>query len=389
MFRFLTLLVSLLWISPLSSTQAEPTPTAESQTADLAAHTVVVYNRADPDSQSLAETYAKARSIPPDRLLGIECPITEEITRIEFETKIREPLDQIFVSRGWLKRSETILPNPILGLPDNLPIQQSQDNPIWIMVLMRGVPLKIAEDPTVQAPETLMAQLRPNAAAVDSELALLPLRGLPTYGIVSNPYFADKRIRPFGQFFANYLIMVCRLDGPTPAIVRRMIEDAVETEKTELTGRAFFDIRTIEKKDDPYRMGDGWIEQAAVLFQARGFDIEIDRKPEVASKWIPWDQIAFYAGWYTWNFEGPFELPDSVEEPSLTISTPSAPIPYAPKPKTGSVPSSPTALPPPWAQSTNPTSALLPISASSSADSSPDSPSRNRLTNPKSAYLGW
>jgi uncharacterized protein (TIGR03790 family) len=141
----------------------------------------VVYNRADPDSQSLAETYAKARSIPPDRLLGIECPITEEITRIEFETKIREPLDQIFVSRGWLKRSETILPNPILGLPDNLPIQQSQDNPIWIMVLMRGVPLKIAEDPTVQAPETLMAQLRPNAAAVDSELALLHFAAcLPT-----------------------------------------------------------------------------------------------------------------------------------------------------------------------------------------------------------------
>jgi uncharacterized protein (TIGR03790 family) len=177
------------------------------------------------------------------------------------------------------------------------------------MVLMRGVPLKIAEDPAVVAPEALMSQLRPNAAAVDSELALLPLRGLPTYGLVSNPYFADKRIRPFGQFFANYLILVTRLDGPTPEIVRRMIQDAVETEKTELTGRAFFDIRTIEKKDDPYRMGDDWIEQAAVLFQARGFDIEIDRKPEVASKWIPWDQIAFYAGWYTWNFEGPFELP--------------------------------------------------------------------------------
>ena len=79
--------------------------------------------------------------------------------------------------------------------------------------------------------------------------------------------------------------------------------------KTELTGRAFFDIRTIEKKDDPYRMGDDWIEQAALLFQARGFDVEIDRKPEVASKWTPWDQVAFYAGWYSGNFEGPFELP--------------------------------------------------------------------------------
>ncbi len=40
---------------------AETSPPANSQGPDLAAHTVVVYNKADPDSQSLAETYAKAR----------------------------------------------------------------------------------------------------------------------------------------------------------------------------------------------------------------------------------------------------------------------------------------------------------------------------------------
>ncbi|NDB94921.1 MAG: TIGR03790 family protein [Verrucomicrobia bacterium] len=37
--------------------------------------------------------------------------------------------------------------------------------------------------------------------------------------------------------------------------------------------------------------------------------MEIDRRPEVASKFIPWDQIAFYAGWYTGDMEGPFTLP--------------------------------------------------------------------------------
>jgi uncharacterized protein (TIGR03790 family) len=152
-----------------------------------------------------------------------------------------------------------------------------------------------------------MPQLRANAAAVDSELALLPISGLPLYGLIANPYFADKRIRPFSQFFANYLIMVCRLDAPSPAMVRRMIQDAVETEKTELTGRAFFDIRSIDKKEDPYWLGDNWIERSALLFQARGFDVEIDRRPEVASKFAPWDQIAFYAGWYTGDFRGPFE----------------------------------------------------------------------------------
>ena len=287
----------------------QPNSPPPSNLPDLAAHTLVVFNQADPESQSLAETYAKARSIPADRVIGLSCALTEEITRADFETTIRKPLEELFQSRGWMKRTDNFLPNPVLGLEGNVPVQQSKENPIWIMVLMRGMPLKIAEDPTILAPENLMSQLRANAASVDSELALLPIQGLPLYGLIANPYFADKRIRPFTSFFANYLIMVTRLDGPSPGIVRRMIQDAVEVEKTELTGRAFFDLRSIEKKDDPYRLGDEWIERAALLFQARGFEVEIDRRAEVAPKYAPWDQIAFYAGWYTGDFQGPFELP--------------------------------------------------------------------------------
>ncbi len=288
---------------------AQTTPATPAALPDLAAHTLVVFNQADPESRSLAETYAKARSIPADRVVGLECALTEEISRADFESSIRKPLEELFQSRGWLRRQETFLNNPILGLEGTVPVQQAKENPIWVMVLMRGIPLKIAEDPTILAPESLMPQLRANAAAVDSELALLPVQGLPLYGLVANPYFADRRIRPFTSFFANYLIMVTRLDGPSPGIVRRMIQDAVEAEKTELTGRAFFDLRSIEKKDDPYRMGDDWIDRAATLFRSAGFEVEIDRRPDVAPKFAPWDQIAFYAGWYTGEFQGPFELP--------------------------------------------------------------------------------
>ena len=296
----------VMGMSAVPAWAGDPAP---SSLSDLAGHALVVFNKADPDSQSLAETYAKARSIPPDRVIGLQCALTEEITRADFEATIRKPLEELFQSRGWMKRQENFLPNPVLGLEGTVPVQQSRENPIWVMVLMRGMPLKIAEDPTILAPENLMSQLRANAASVDSELALLPIQGLPLYGLIANPYFADKRIRPFTSFFANYLIMVTRLDGPSPGIVRRMIQDAVEVEKTELTGRAFFDLRSIEKKDDPYRLGDEWIERAALLFQARGFEVEIDRRPEVAPKYAPWDQIAFYAGWYTGDFQGPFELP--------------------------------------------------------------------------------
>lgn len=297
-----------LWVA-LPSCGAQPAPVTPAVLPDLAAHTLIVFNKADPDSQSLAETYAKARAIPADRIVGLECSLQEEISRAEFESTIRKPLEELFQSRGWMKRQENFLNNPILGLEGTVPVQQARENPIWIMVLMRGIPLKIAEDPTILAPEGLMPQLRANAAAVDSELALLPIQGLPLYGLVANPYFADKRIRPFTSFFANYLILVTRLDGPSPGIVRRMIQDAVEAEKTELTGRAFFDLRSIEKKDDPYRMGDDWIDRAATLFRSAGFEVEIDRRPDVAPKFAPWDQIAFYAGWYTGEFQGPFELP--------------------------------------------------------------------------------
>ena len=308
MLRSFLFLGLALWVA-LPSCGAQSVPATPANLPDLAAHTLIVFNKADPESQSLAETYAKARAIPADRVVGLECSLQEEISRAEFESTIRKPLEELFQSRGWMKRQENFLNNPILGLEGTVPVQQAKENPIWIMVLMRGMPLKISEDPTILAPEGLMPQLRANAAAVDSELALLPIQGLPLYGLVANPYFADKRIRPFTSFFANYLILVTRLDGPSPGIVRRMIQDAVEAEKTELTGRAFFDLRSIEKKDDPYRLGDDWIDRAATLFRSAGFEVEIDRRPEVAPKFAPWDQIAFYAGWYTGEFQGPFELP--------------------------------------------------------------------------------
>ena len=59
--RFALLPILLLISLPLSA-RTEPISPADSQAPDLAAHTVVVYNRADPDSQSLAETYASTSS---------------------------------------------------------------------------------------------------------------------------------------------------------------------------------------------------------------------------------------------------------------------------------------------------------------------------------------
>ena len=85
---------AVLW-GALAPCAAQPAP-APANLPDLAAHTLIVFNKADPDSQSLAETYAKARAIPADRVLGLECSLQEEISRVEFESTIRKPLEELF-----------------------------------------------------------------------------------------------------------------------------------------------------------------------------------------------------------------------------------------------------------------------------------------------------
>ena len=63
--------------------------------------TIVVYNRNAPDSVALARFYAKARQIPSDHLVGLECSTEEEISRQEYDKTIAEPLRKILPEREW------------------------------------------------------------------------------------------------------------------------------------------------------------------------------------------------------------------------------------------------------------------------------------------------
>ena len=62
---------------------------------------VVLYNTEDEDSKRLALHYAKARSIPEDNLVGLPIPAGDEISREQFNQKIRTPLCGIFDDRSW------------------------------------------------------------------------------------------------------------------------------------------------------------------------------------------------------------------------------------------------------------------------------------------------
>ena len=180
------------------------------QAEDLAAHLLVVYNKNDPDSEGLARYYAAQRKIPTERVLAISSPVTEEITRAQYDDTIRSPIVSYLCQKDWMTRE----PRRVRVGDHYLNLLVAARNDIWAIVLIRGVPLKIAPDPSDEDGMEVEPELQTNAAAVDSELALLPVFGLPKGGYVPNIFFENQMtgIKRVGPQLARNMVLVTRLD---------------------------------------------------------------------------------------------------------------------------------------------------------------------------------
>jgi uncharacterized protein (TIGR03790 family) len=278
-----------------------------SQANDLVNHLLVVYNQNDSDSKDLASYYAARRHISADHILSIACSTKEEITRSEYNETIREPIISYLCQKNWITRRNEQVPyqNRMLEL------LMATHNDIWAMVLMRGVPLKIAPDPSDADGMQSQQELATNAAAVDSELALLPIFGLPLGGLVLNSFFdADMtRLQHAGPELALKIILVTRLDGPKPKDVRRMIDDSIYAENNRLAGLAVIDTRGLTDVKNVYTIGDVWLRRARDLLVRDGWTVKFDDKGEVLPATDPCNQVALYLGWYAGDAVGPWITP--------------------------------------------------------------------------------
>jgi len=277
------------------------------QPENLTAHLLVVYNQDDPDSKELATYYATKRGIAADHILSIACPTNEEITRTQYEETIREPIMTYMSQKNWIERQSTRVRvgNRILDL------LVANYNHIWAIVLIRGVPLKIAPESSHEAGLESAPEWATNAAAVDSELALLPIFGLPTGGFMPNSFFDEKMtgLHRAGPDLAKRMIMVTRLDGPKPEDVRRMIDDSLYAEKNRLAGLAVVDSRGLTDVKDPYLVGDNWLRRAHDLLTGDGWCVKFDDKLDTIPATDPCDQVALYLGWYKGDALGPWITP--------------------------------------------------------------------------------
>jgi len=254
-------------------------------------YTIVLASESVPEGVEVARHYLKARGIPESSLCLVKAPVDEEITREAFDETIWQPLRKFL--RRWEGRLDVTLPD------GNLRLRLSDRRPRYL-VPVYGVPIKI------KGYEDVKTMYLSHAAAVDSELALLPSGNHKLAGGLVNPYFGVDA--PFGPPLDDAMLLVSRLDGPSAAIAHRLIDDAVWAEKNGLKGRAYVDTRSI--KDRGYVEGDQWLLRAASLLKRAGFQVDVDTKPEVLPLNYPMPDPAIYLGWYTADVVGPMAKED-------------------------------------------------------------------------------
>jgi uncharacterized protein (TIGR03790 family) len=289
-----------LWLAFLTTghgiAQAQ---TAAASLRPEAAKVLVLANSDDAESMRLAEYYMTKRGIPAANLFAYPLPKGEEISWELFVSSLWHPLLLDLISRGWLDATLSELKDAMgrnklasLGHKANC------------LVVCRGVPLRIQADPVrldklPPSPFQSDGRLLTNMAALDSELSTLPLSQHLAIGLLPNPLFL--RDKP-GSFELSGVLKVSRLDAPSLAAAKALVDNAIETEETGLNGRAYVDL------GGPYPEGDGWFGTVEKIITLTGYDMEVDRGPGTFSSEQRFDSPALYFGWYTGEINGPFTV---------------------------------------------------------------------------------
>ena len=268
---------------------------------------VVVFNKKLPASEDVARHYANIRRVPPDQVFGLDLSTSEEISREEYERTLEKPLArELEARRLWRMGKQTW---PIAGSNDLREVRVPVASSIRYILFCYGVPLKIAHDPSLKEPgvEKVKPELQVNSAAVDSEIAALPLppEVRARFGLLRNVNYTTTNAAALSP--TNGILLVARLDGPTPEIARGLVDKAVQAETNGFWGRVYCDSRSTT--DTNYMIGDQWMLGAFEICQLLGYDGVIDTNATTFPASQPMSHVVFYAGWYDAMPSGPFLAP--------------------------------------------------------------------------------
>jgi uncharacterized protein (TIGR03790 family) len=282
----------------------------EIRAANRGDEVVIIYNTRTPESRAVADYYAAKRQVPTNQIFGFALSTNEEMNRAEFRSELQKPLARKLEDTGLWHMASGLVADGTNGAKHL--VWRVVRSKIRYAALCYGVPLRILQDANIkiEGGEKLRPEQREiqrNSAAVDSELAWLPLveQTVPLGGPLRNWCYGATNVELLHP--TNGLLMVTRLDGPTADIARGLVDKALQAEADGLWGRAYFDLRNITNAG--FKLGDDWIRGASEVSRRLGFETVVDDNPGVFPAGFPMSQIAIYMGWYSEHVTGPLAQP--------------------------------------------------------------------------------
>ncbi len=280
---------------------------------------LVLANRDVSGSISLARYYMEKRGVPGDRLLPLRVSGRETCSREAYERKILAPVRSALQTiKGDVRCLVLMYGIPLRVLPPELTEEekgaleglQKQKSALSDRLVEEEKDSGRGEDLHrrigVLEGEIARVGKKDQGASVDSELALAGMDSYPLERWVENPFFVG-----YGNRFEkrkNRVFMVARLDGPTEAVVKRLIDDGLKSERARPKGIAYFDARwprnrkgesAKEKEIVGYAYYDESIHKAAELVEESGLmPVRLEDTEELFG---PGDcpDAALYCGWYS------------------------------------------------------------------------------------------
>jgi uncharacterized protein (TIGR03790 family) len=297
---------------------------------------VVVANKMAWQSVELAKYYMEKRNIPSNNLIMLKAPSEEECSRDDYEKYIASPV------RAFLKENDpegnkflclvTLYGIPLRVRPPELTSKEKKelselhkqysslrDQINKLEQLKNDQRLKDLKEEEVKIKRQIDIMRKEfQGAAVDSELALVREDPYTLEGWLPNKFFLGFRGKEIKNL-PQKVILVSRLDGPSEAIVRRIIDDSLKTEKEGLQGKAYFDARWPDQGDKPsspsvrevtgYAFYDRAIHNAAHLVEKnRRMPVVLDSQEALfqpgqcpdAALYCGWYSLAHYVDAFTW-----------------------------------------------------------------------------------------
>ncbi len=275
------------------------------------ADVVLLVNRNMAESADVAEHYRTKRGVPKENVILLDLPKTDDISRHDYERKMVAPIRAALKDRkDKIKVLLCIYGVPLrVGGPEpdekekaELAKVQGELGPLRERLKQAQEQIKQLGPAAKKEPASAIgkeaAQLEAERSKLQQQEQRLERRRLSLSHAESHAAVDNELMLLWWD------MMTARLDAPTPAIAKRLVDDALEVEAKGLRGKVYVDARDNRydpKSDSGYGYGgydESMREMAHLLKDDAKMDVTLDNKPAVfAAGSCP--ECALYCGWYS------------------------------------------------------------------------------------------